>query len=60
MADTGWQRGSVSFALSVGGIFSAIAVPILGRMMDRWSIRRVAFPGIVVYSVCLGLVGLSP
>jgi predicted MFS family arabinose efflux permease len=60
MADTGWQRGSVSFALSVGGIFSAIAVPVLGRMMDRWSIRHVALPGIVLYALCLGLVGLSP
>jgi predicted MFS family arabinose efflux permease len=60
MADTGWQRGSVSFALSVGGVFSAIAVPILGRMMDRWSIRRVALPGIVLYCACLALVGLSP
>ena len=60
MADTGWTRGSVSFALSIGGIFSAVAVPFLGRMMDRWSIRRVALPGLVVYAVCLGLVGLSP
>ena len=60
MADTGWQRGSVSFALSVGGIFSAIAVPVLGRMMDRWSIRQVALPGIVLYALCLELVGLSP
>ena len=60
MADTGWQRGSVSFALSVGGIFSAIAVPVLGRMMDRWSIRQIALPGIVLYALCLGLVGLSP
>jgi predicted MFS family arabinose efflux permease len=60
MADTGWQRGSVSFALSVGGIFSALAVPILGRMMDRWSIRRVALPGLVIYTLCLTLVGASP
>lgn len=60
MTDTGWQRGSVSFALSVGGIFSAIAVPVLGRMMDRWSIRQVALPGIVLYALCLGLVGFSP
>jgi predicted MFS family arabinose efflux permease len=60
MADTGWQRGSVSFALSVGGIFSAVAVPILGRMMDRWSIRRVALPGLVLYAACLSLVGLTP
>jgi MFS family permease len=60
MADTGWSRGSVSFALSVGGIFSAVAVPVLGRMMDRWGIRRVALPGIVFYALCLGLIGLSP
>ena len=60
MTDTGWQRGSDSFALSIGGIFSAIAVPVLGRMMDRWSIRRVALPGIVLYALCLSLVGLSP
>jgi predicted MFS family arabinose efflux permease len=42
------------------GIFSAIAVPIPGRMMDRWSIRRVAPPGLVPHAVCLSLVGLSP
>jgi MFS family permease len=60
MADTGWSRGSVSFALSVGGVFSAVAVPILGHMMDRWSIRRVALPGLVIYAVCLGLVGVAP
>ena len=60
MADTGWTRSSVSFALSIGGMTSAVAVPILGRMMDRWSIRRVALPGIVLYAACLGLLGLSP
>jgi MFS family permease len=60
MADTGWQRSSVSFALSVGGIFSALAVPVLGRMMDCWSIRRVALPGIIVYALCTSLLGLSP
>jgi predicted MFS family arabinose efflux permease len=60
MADTGWHRSSVSFALSVGGIFSALAVPLLGYMMDRWSIRRVALPGIVLYSLCVGLLAFSP
>jgi hypothetical protein len=33
---------------------------VLGRMMDRWSIRRVALPGLVVYSICLSFVGASP
>jgi hypothetical protein len=29
-------------------------------MMDRWSIRRVALPGIVVYTVFMSLTGLAP
>ena len=58
--DMGWHRGATSFALSAGGILSAIAVPIIGGMMDRWRIRRVALPGIVIYALCLSLVGLSP
>src|SRR5271156_1698641 len=60
MAETGWHRGTASFALSVGGILGAVAVPVLGRMMDRWSIRRVALPGIVVYTIFLCLMGLAP
>lgn len=60
MADTGWTRGEASFALSFGGIFSAMAVPVLGSMMDRWTIRRVALPGIVIYAFCMSLLGLSP
>jgi predicted MFS family arabinose efflux permease len=60
MADMGWQRSTASFALSVGGIFSALAVPALGYMMDRWSIRRVALPGLVIYAACMSLLGLSP
>lgn len=59
-ADMGWNRGEASFALSAGGILSAIAVPVIGAMMDRWGIRRVALPGIVIYTFCLSLVALSP
>jgi hypothetical protein len=35
--ELGWHRGATSFALSFGGILSAIAVPFLGIMMDRWA-----------------------
>jgi sugar phosphate permease len=60
MADMDWQRGTASFALSVGGICSALTVPVLGRMMDRWSIRTVALPGLVFYALAMCLLGLSP
>jgi predicted MFS family arabinose efflux permease len=60
MADMGWDRGTASFAMAFGGIVSALMVPVLGWMMDRWSIRRVALPGIVIYAALLWLLGLAP
>jgi predicted MFS family arabinose efflux permease len=60
MASMGWDRGTASFALSFGGVVSALTVPVIGRLMDRFSIRKVALPGIVVYATLLALVGLSP
>ena len=60
MADMGWQRGTASFALAFGELFGAVTVPVLGLMMDRWTIRRVALPGIVAFAACLGLMGLTP
>lgn len=60
MADMGWQRGTASFALAFGEVLGALTVPLYGLMMDRWSIRRVALPGIVAFAVCLGLMGFTP
>ena len=60
MADMGWQRATASFALSVGAIASALIVPVLGRLMDRWTIRRVALPGLVIYTALLCLLTLCP
>jgi MFS family permease len=60
MADMGWDRAQASFALSFGGIFSAVMVPVFGFLMDRWSIRKVALPGIAIYAVMVALLALSP
>ena len=60
MADMGWDRAQASFALSFGGIFSAMMVPVFGCLMDRWSIRKVALPGIAIYVAMVALLALSP
>ena len=59
-ADMQWQRSTVSFALSLATLLSALATPILGRMMDRWSIRAVSLPGLAVFAASLGMLALSP
>ena len=60
MADMHWDRTQASFALSFGGIFSAMMVPVFGWLMDRWTIRKVALPGIVIYAAAIALLALSP
>jgi MFS family permease len=59
-ADMGWNRAEASFALSLGGVSAALLVPVLGRMMDRWGIRRIALPGLIIFAGSLAAVGLSP
>jgi MFS family permease len=60
MADMGWDRGTASSAMSFGEFFGAAMVPVLGWMMDRWGIRRVALPGIAAFAICLALLGFTP
>jgi len=60
MADMGWDRGMASAAMSVHFIASALAVPVFGYLMDRWGIRRVALPGLVIYAGFLCLLGFTP
>ena len=59
-ADMQWQRSTVSFALSLASLLSALATPILGRMMDRWGICAVSLPGLPVFAASLGMLALSP
>lgn len=60
VADTHWHRATVSFALSLGGFLSAAAVPPFGRMMDRWGIRRVTLPALIVFAICMAALALTP
>lgn len=54
MAEMGSQRGAASFALSAGGIGSSLMLPVLARLMDRWGIRAVALPGLVLLASASG------
>jgi MFS family permease len=47
----GWKRATVASATTVAQTLSAIASPIVGKMIDRWGIRRVSLPFIAAFAI---------
>ena len=45
----GWDRANISLAGGAAGLCSALTVPIIGILMDRWGVRRVLIPAIAAF-----------
>src|SRR5262245_2054823 len=56
----GWDRGTVSAALVVGLCLTGVMTPIIGRLSDRFGIRAVALPAIVIFSLATASLALVP
>ncbi len=56
----GWSRGLVSSAMVVGLWMTGIATPVVGRLVDRFGVRAVALPAIVVFSLATASVAWVP
>ena len=56
----GWSRGAVSSSIVIGVWMTGLATPVFGRLVDRFGIRAVALPAIVVFSVSTASVALVP
>jgi MFS family permease len=56
----GWSRGFVSSAIVIGLWMTGAATPFVGRLVDRFGIRAVALPGILVFSLSIAAVALVP
>lgn len=52
-AEFGWQRGQMSFALTMTNIAVVIASPALGFIVDRLGVRRVLIPSIVLMALAV-------
>jgi len=48
-----WTRGMFSAALLASAVTSPILTPVFGHLLDRYGIRRVALPTIVLYALSL-------
>jgi MFS family permease len=52
-ASFGVDRGTISAAISVAALTVAFAVPLCGRAMDRFGLRRVLIPGVIAFGLLM-------
>lgn len=57
-AEFGWSRTFISFGITVGSGVSALMMPLIGAMADRFGSRRVVLPGIVLSAASWSLLAL--
>ena len=55
----GWKREQVTAGSLIVSLFSFFLNPFIGMILDRYSVRWVAIPGVIAYSLCLAALGLT-
>lgn len=56
--DLNFGRGVISTAIGLGQITTAIGTPFLGRLLDRYGVRPVLLPAIVLFAVATAALSL--
>ncbi len=54
----GWNRGELSFALSMTNFAVVIASPLLGILIDKYGVRKILIPSVILMSLCIASMGL--
>lgn len=52
--DFGWTRAQYFLPLSVAGMLGAFTTPLVGYLSDRFGVRRILLPGIVLFALSYG------
>lgn len=52
-AEFGWSRTEMSFALTMFTVSQGLAVSLVGYLIDRYGVRRVLLPSLIVYAILL-------
>ena len=60
MAEFGWNRSVLSAAVMIGSLCSAIATPLVGRLIDRHGVKRVTLASITLFALSIAAMALSP
>lgn len=56
----GWGRGDISMSVTFHTVANAIAMPIAGKLVDKFGARRVLAPSILVWGIGVGLISMIP
>ena len=56
----GWDRAHLSAAPALAAFLSALCVPIIGALMDRFGVKRILLPVICVFAINVAAIGLAP
>lgn len=62
-AEFGWHRSVLASAVVAAHVTGALMMPFVGTAMDRFGVRRIALPAIVLFALATasgGLLGASP
>ncbi len=57
-ASFGWTRGAFSSGFMVSTLVGLVAMPLTGRMADRWGPRPIALAGVLALAVAISALGL--
>lgn len=55
----GWSRTGISAGAALAGALSVPLSPLVGALIDRWGVRRLALPGILATSLAIAALSLA-
>jgi predicted MFS family arabinose efflux permease len=55
----GWSRAQISMGLTITALLSVLISPLIGVLIDRWGVRRLALPGLLLLSLSMASFALA-
>ena len=55
-----WDRATVSSAIVIGLCMTGVITPVVGAAVDRWGVRPIALPSIILFSLAVASLSLVP
>jgi predicted MFS family arabinose efflux permease len=57
---TGWSRGTMSLGVAIALTLAGLMTPLVGRLVDRWGVRRLLLLAITAFALGIAALSLAP